>query len=419
MKLFTKTSLYYLFFSIPVLIIAGLACYFIITSEVDENNNELLLNRKIQIEKYLQQNDSIALQMINQSGEAIVNSVNNDIQVQNIFSDTLILDLEENELAPNRLLYSIIKTNHGNYSIRLWRSTLEFPELFTGIMSLLFIILVFFFFVFLLINWWISKTLWKPFYKTLERLQSFRVSGKEKPLLESSSIQEFKTLNNSVSKMMDKIISDFKSQKEFAENASHEMQTPLAIIKAKTDLLIQSEKLGEKEMDIIVSINNSIAKLSQIHKSLLLLTKIENRQFINKENVSLNKIIDDSLNMFEEHIQAKRISVTKIIEGQVSININADLCLILINNLLQNAIRHNKQNGMIEIVLNEKQLIISNSGQDLPLDDTKLFERFQKNSSSDESLGLGLAIAKEIADASSFLLQYKFESVQHHFILSL
>jgi signal transduction histidine kinase len=418
MKLLHKTSLYYLFYVIPAMTLAGFASYFIINNKVKESNDELLLKRKSQIESYIANRDTAIINLIRFEDEANIVGVNRPMGQVDIFSDTTIFDAKENEYDPYRLLTSTVSNQHGTYIIRVWRSAIEFEELVSGIATSLSVVLIILFGLFLTINWWVSHTLWKPFYSTIDNLQKFRVQEKNIPNVEDSSIKEFSDLNVSVSTMMQKMLTDFASQKQFAENASHEMQTPLAIIKSKIDLLIQSDRLEKKETDLILSIDDATAKLSRLSKSLLLLTKIENRQFEVVENVLLNKVVDDSLRMLEEQIEAKSITLTKNFTKEVNLTINPDLCYVLVNNLLQNAIRHNNQGGSIEILLNEQQLIASNTGLTATLDTDSLFNRFHKNSFAKESLGLGLAIAKEIADVSSLSLSYKYESDKHYFIIA-
>ena len=136
MKLLVKTSLYYLLFSIPVLIISGFICYYIIIVEVKDSNNELLTNRIAVVEKYLRENDSIALNLIIKSGEAHVTKTTKETfknGARTIFTDTLIIDKKENELANNKMISSFVKVNNTNYQVKIWRSTLEFEELFEGI----------------------------------------------------------------------------------------------------------------------------------------------------------------------------------------------------------------------------------------------------------------------------------------------
>lgn len=416
MKLLVKTSRYFLALGIPFFLVAGVASYFIMTTEVKRSNYELLRKRKAEIEKIITSGDTVFVRIIEQSGEAIVDAVPDDYFLKEQLSDTLIYDADEKELAPNAMLTETIKTKDGNYLLKVWRSTLEFEELLGGIITGLIIILVFFFGVFIYINWWVSKKLWLPFYQTLEGLQEFRPNSGQPAKMPESSVKEFHDLTVVVNQMMHKMIADFNGQKQFTENASHELQTPLAIIKTKIDLLIQFENLGEAETDLITSIDQAVTRLSKLNKALLLLTKIENRQFVSDSNVSLNKIMDDSLELFSEHISGKQITVVKRMQEEVRLNINPDLCAILVNNLLQNAIRHSEENESIKIILDRNHFSISNKGSQ-SLDATKIFNRFQKKSASPESLGLGLAIAKEIADASNLKLTYQYDDNNHFFII--
>ena len=292
MKLFAKTSLFYLLAGIPVLAIAGFVCYWMISTEVQERNREELDKQRELIEEYLQEGDTTAVKYFINSGETSIEKINQEQNAQkSVFGDTLIYNAEEREYDLSHFLSCVIQTEENDFKVRIWRKTLETDEFMEGLFAALFIIVFFLFLIFFLINWWISNTLWKPFYKTVETLQSFRASDTKKPLLQTTTVKEFAELNKSADAMMDKMIVDFNSQKQFTENASHEMQTPLAVIRAKIDLLIQSEKLGQKESDLILSIDAACAKLGRLNKSLLLLTKIENRQFKLVEQVSLNKVI--------------------------------------------------------------------------------------------------------------------------------
>ncbi|WP_333599337.1 PorY family sensor histidine kinase [Flavobacterium sp.] len=421
MRLLTKTSLYYLVLSIPMLLLSGFVCYYVITQEVKDSNNELLLNRKIQIVQYLKNNDTVALHFIVNSGEAQIKRVskfNSQLAGKTIFSDTLILDKAENEMAPNRIITTVVPIGKENYQIKIWRSTLEFDELIEGILSLLAIILLFLFIISILINFWVSKTLWKPFNTTVTSLETFSASTNKLPSFEKTSIKEFAALNNSLNTMMEKMIADYNSQKRFTENASHEIQTPLAVIKSKIDLLMQSDNLKAYEMKLIAGIDDACFKLTRLNQSLLLLTKIENRQFKIAEKVSIVGIIDHSLLLFDEQIKASKLTVSKNIEEDFSIDINPDLCLILINNLVQNAIRHNIEGGSIVFFIENHSVTISNTGKEESLDTTTLFERFQKKSTCHLSIGLGLSIAKEIAEVSGLTLDYKYVSDRHHFKLT-
>lgn len=422
MKLIAKTSLYYLLLSIPILILSGFVCYFSITNEVDDSNNDLLLNRCSQIKQYLKNNDTVALNFITKSGEAQIkrlSKANLKKDDSTLFSDTLILDKKEHEFASNRMITSVVSINNNHYKIKIWRSTIEFDELVEGIFYSLAFILFFLFLLSMLINFWISRTLWKPFYHTVASLKLFRASDNELPHFEQTAINEFAALHNSLKTMMEKMILDYNSQKRFTENASHEIQTPLAVINSKLDLLIQSENLKEEEMKLIAGIDDACSKLIRLNQSLLLLTKLENRQFKTTEKVSIKEVIENSLLLFEEQIKAHKIMIIKNIEEDFLMDISPDLCLILVNNLLQNAIRHNIAGGTIIIILKQNSLTIYNSGIEEALNEALLYERFQKKSASKQSIGLGLAIAKEIAEVSGLTLDYSYISDKHRFIVSV
>ncbi len=415
MKLLTKTSLLYLALSVPIVLLAGFVSYILITSEVRESNDELLKNRLTQVESYLQNNDSVAIAIITRTGEASIAHLPSTVPAHVALRDTSIFDEKEKEPGNFRLIEAVVKINGQTYNIQLSRSTIEYQELLSGFFFGLSAILLLLAIVLFSLNYFISRKLWQPFYLTLNALRGFQVSDGIKPSLSGTNTDEFRRLNASVSSMMDKLLSDFKSQKQFAENASHEMQTPLAVMKAKIDLLIQSEVMREEEMQYLNSLNDSINKLVVLNRSLLLLTKIDNHQFVPEENVSLNDITRNSLQSFTEYLQAREIKVDSNLGQEVKVKINPSLGEILIRNLLQNAIRHNRPGGKITIELNEHKLLISNSGDANALNADDIFKRFHKGTTSSESVGLGLSIARQIAEVSGMTLTYSYENNLHVF----
>jgi signal transduction histidine kinase len=163
-----------------------------------------------------------------------------------------------------------------------------------GIVVLLLIITVYF------VNTIIMRNVWLPFYNNLETLKNFSVENDKGLELQQSNIDEFQELNNSLSKLTNKIKSDFNNLKEFTENASHEMQTPLAIMQSKSEILLQSENLTKNQVEQIRTIYQSVQRLSKLNKTLLLLAKIENRQFKDLETIEVNKVIEKQLEIFED-----------------------------------------------------------------------------------------------------------------------
>jgi len=417
MKLQTKTSLYYFIGSIPILLIAGIIIYVIITSEVRYSNDELLRIRLSQIEKCILSRDTVSIKMIIASGEATITPIAMPVKEKNIFSDKAIYDNSEKEMAIFRSLQSTTILNNQGYSIQIFRSSLEYEELLKGLFIGFLAIMMLSTSAFFIINYYISKNLWKPFFQTLEILKRFDPTTEAPHLFPSTNIIEFKQLNDSVKSLTGKLTVDFKSQKQFAENASHEMQTPLAIMQSKIEWLFQSNKLGEEELNNIKVLDDMIKRVSRLNKSLLLLSKIENNQYKPDENVHLNAIIQKSLVLFDEYISMKKISIKKEMPDEVKLEINNDLCEILINNLMQNAVRHTTNGGEIIIALTHEALFISNSSEGDPLNPSEIFKRFSKGAESKDSIGLGLSIAQQIVKVSRMELIYDFKNKLHVFAL--
>ncbi len=217
--------------------------------------------------------------------------------------------------------------------------------------------------------------------------------------------------------MTERIKKDYSNIKEYTENASHELQTPLAIINSKMELLLQSQNFDEKQLKAIADAYEASNRLSKLNKTLLLLAKIENRQFPESKTVNPIQLIKNQIETLEDLIVSKKIKIT--IESEIDINLqmNPYLGEILFSNLIKNAIRHNQNGGNLLIVTSKNQICISNTGSELKIDKNKLFERFHKQSTSPESLGLGLAIVDKICEIYNFKINYYFENNMHNFVI--
>jgi signal transduction histidine kinase len=259
----------------------------------------------------------------------------------------------------------------------------------------------------LIINRVLLKRLWQPFYNSLDVLRNFRVDKKQSLDFPSTQIDEFTFMNQTIQKTTNQAQQEYSLLKEFTENASHEMQTPLAIIRSKLDLLIQDENLSEGQSKTMQSAYSAIEKLSRLNQSLLLLAKIENNQFAETTNINLKQKLEEKLDAFHELWQNQNISVSSSL-GDATVSLNNELTDILLNNLLSNATRHNFSNGSIKIVLKEKTLEISNSSKEKELNSKQMFLRFFSQDKKSRYNGLGLSIIKQICDVSGFTIRYLF-----------
>lgn len=329
---------------------------------------------------------------------------------------TIRYDENEEEVEQFRGSITTIMINKKPYLLLVETNMEEFYE--TLIIIVLITLLTFGLLLagFNILNRRLSLKVWNPFYNTIHQLKSFDLHVSDKIHFQSSDVDEFESLNNELSKLIAKNMEAYRQQKEFTENASHELQTPLALLKSKVDLLLQDDSLTEHQLEKIASLNIPLAKVSRINKNLLLLAKLENRQFVRKEIVPVSSIIFENIKMLEDHFEAKNIIVDTNIEENISIEANQPLFEILLTNLLMNAILHNQANGRTNIVFNNKKLIISNTGLSALKQET-LFKRFINSAMETPSSGLGLAIVKEICSIHNWQIGYTFENYAHYFTI--
>lgn len=258
--------------------------------------------------------------------------------------------------------------------------------------------------------------LWKPFYKLLAQLQAFDISDRSKLTISKTEVDEFQALNTAILNMTTKAKSEFQNIKSFTENASHEMMTPLTVVTSKLDTLIQDEDLNSNQLIQITNIYTYINKLSRLNQALLLLVKIDNNLITDDETIELADTLKDKIQQFQELLNGNNLLLTKRFEPR---NITASRYLtdILLNNLFSNAIRHNYPGGEVDIVLTEKQLVICNTGQKLPLPQDTIFDRFHKGKQS-EGTGMGLTLVKNICVHYDFTISYEFQNERHCFTVN-
>lgn len=418
MKLLNKTSRYYILYTIPLVLLSAIFIYFFLLNEIGESNQSILLTRVKVIEGYIAKGNATVLNVFEVNNEVYIKEIDRSRIIPETVKDTLMYSDIEKEYISNKMVEVNKIINGKNYLIKVWKSTIEFDELMEVVFVVFLVLLLLLLLITAYINLKISKLIWEPFRNTLAYIKNFSVHSTDFKKLESNDITEFSELNSSINGMTSKMITDYKNQKKFAENASHEFQTPLAIIKGKIELLLQENTLNEETMQLLVSIEEAASRLSRINKSLLLLSKIENQHFGKGDTVALLPLIEKIKKLNEDFILDKNIDFVCETTEELDFKINSELCFILINNLIQNAIRHNVTNGRITISVKDHTLYIANTGEDEVLNDAVIFERFEKKSSNANSIGLGLAIVKEIAAANSIEVSYKYENNTHVFSLS-
>ncbi len=401
-----------------VFLVAGLILYFALGWVMNDNFDEILEHRSERLKTSLLINSGID-SILESPDQSIVIVPVASFYTHKTFSDTVLVDTVENENISYRKMTFGLNSQGKFYKIEIMVSKLETEDL---VELIFYFMLGFFTFIVLLLfflNHWLSSSVWHPFYKILDQLRTFKIGQKDVVNFAVSNVSEFRELSKTLTNMVLKAQSDFNSLKEFTENASHEIQTPLAIIKTNLESVLQDQTISDQRYHQIQSAYESVTRLSKLNQALLLLSKIENHQFIEEEEIDLCNLIRHCLVAIEELIEFKKIEVVQNLHQPVKEKLNLYLAEILINNLLSNAVKHNVEGGQIKITSSHHQLIFSSTGKPLTIPAEKLFQRFVKQNAGNESTGLGLAIVSEICKNYSVNLQYGYQDGFHNFTLLL
>lgn len=410
MKLSTKIQRRSLFLLPVYFIFAVVVIFFVVKLYLHENIEERLLFLKETITEQMLQNEFPNFKGFIEITET--DSLNiSALQ----FSDITIYDPIEEEQIPFKQLIFYASIKNTNYKIIITQPLGETEQIITDLTKGILIIFI----VFISLNYFttlrLNKRIWLPFYKNLKRIKSYDIKNSEILDFEQTDIDEFNDLNNVITKMTKKIENDYINLKSFTENASHEIQTPIAVIKSNVELLLQTDQLSKTQMEYLINIEEYATKLTKLNRSLLLLSKIENKQFIDQDKVNLQIIINKQVDLLSEQFEFKEIKVETNIKESREIYANHLLIEVLIQNLVKNAMRYCNRNGQIILELSANIFSISNTGKPLTIASEQLFERFKKDNQSDDSLGLGLAIVKKICEQFDFQISYTYENNFHKF----
>lgn len=305
------------------------------------------------------------------------------------------------------------------FLVTVYISSKEYNHLIVKVELAEFIIFVLLLACIVVINRKTFHRLWTPFYSTLGALRSYDIRRNPGPqLAEVTGIDEFDRMNGALNSLIDHVSQAYNHQKQFTENAAHELQTPLAIIRSKVELLMEGPFLTEDSAQLLGDISDANERLSQMNRNLLLLTRIDNRQFPGKQPISLSHLVDSQASYFREYYNEESIKIGMDISPDVRLTANPALIEILVNNLLRNAYVHNIRDGYVHILLRDDRLVIENSGPVLEGDPERLFDRFRKGREDSRTTGLGLALVRQICQLYQYDIQYSHHAGIHRLRLS-
>jgi signal transduction histidine kinase len=401
MKLLTKTSLNFISASVIFFLVGSIVMYFSVRNIVAEDLQNRLLEQKNEFFNQVTQNK------LEDLASEVVFIQETQKELAPSFSDTALI-VSAKYMLYRKLQFSYLQ-DEQYYKVSILQLQSQSDKLFKKIVimnvgfAMLFFLIVFF------VNRQSIKNSLKVFYSTINKLEDFQINKAQELTLDTAEVDEVKKLNDVFEKMSDQIRKDFEAQKEYTENVSHELQTPLAIISSKADELMQSDNLTKEQMEQLALLLETTSRLSKINQSLIFLTKIDNRFYTEGATFSLNELITEKLVLFETAIEDKGLKLALDLKDATHIYMDPYLAETLVVNLLKNAIVHNEKGGELSIKLVNQCLIIANSGTALTFSEFDIFKRFSRSEHSKKSLGIGLSIVKRICELYGFNIEYRFQ----------
>ena len=409
--------------SIPLLIIlTAWACcfYFVIMHEIDDETNDSLENYKEIIIKTVLADSTLLHDHVDIMTKYYIREVPEseaDLDKDEFFDSTTYIEIEMED-EPVRVLRTWFMTaDRKYYELTIETSPLEKEDMAEAIFVSIIILYVSLLCCILLVSHFVFKSSFRPLYTLVKWLKEYRPGKQQAPLINQTKVEEFKILNQAIQTATNRSTEMYNQQKQFVENASHELQTPLAICMNKLELLSENPDCTEEQLSEIAGINHTLRGIIKMNKSLLLLSRIDNKQFPDTSEIDFNKLIDKYLPDFEDMYEYKNIHITYTETGTLIYTMNESLASTLLSNLLKNAFIHNIESGSIAISVTGRTLTISNSSESTGLNEATLFNRFEKQTHKKESTGLGLAIVKSITSIYGIDIKYKYDGL-HKFILT-
>ncbi|CAM3856549.1 sensor histidine kinase [Sphingobacterium prati] len=421
MKLANQTLKY---LSISVLVVIALwstIFYLFMLEVIHDNIDEELENQKRLIIQELASETIVSPDLEFGVNNYKVREISEEqaIKMQNVYKDTMLLmqddDDPEPELEPVRMLTTAFEHKGHYYELSIINSTIEESDLIKNLFYSVVILFILLVVSIVSLNKVVIERLWSPLYRFLDQLTKFRLGkSDDKPAMDTN-IQEFKDLQLAVSTLIRHNEETYEQQKQFIGNASHELQTPLAIMINKLEMVAETEGLQPEQSNAIAEVLNTAERLVRLNKSLLLLTKIENRQYLNNEDLSLNKLVTHAVDELEEIAAFKNIVIKVHQHQELNLRLDSSLANIIVSNLIRNALFHNKEGGEVNIAITENSLAVANTSLQGALDAEQVFSRFYKSDTSSKGSGLGLAIVQAICNLYGFSISYNYADSQHTF----
>ena len=414
MKLFDKYNRFLLPSFILILVMTFIVTYILIKNVIQEELDAQLYRAKFRTEKTIEKSGIIPVTSNLEDIHIVWTPVKTLPEEKDLLEDGTIYIPEQKKQHLARKLTFVKFINGQAYKISISKPLEGTKHITKVIEAILLVSILSIILLFSITNRFILSKIWKPFYDTLFKISRFQLQDQHNIEFSQTNIDEFKLLNNHLSKALNTAVNEFKVVKEFNENASHEIQTPLAIIRSNLENIFQKNILDDEMANSLNSMSLAISKLSRLHAGLLLLSRIENNQFHLSHELNISTATLDIVEELKDLSEGMNITWDiKVQPG--TIFINSVLFEILLQNLITNAIKYNFNDGKIHVSFINKRLTISNTSKEPKITQEKLFRRFAKNDKSTSSNGLGLSIVHTICKTQGLEIEYTIKNEEHIF----
>lgn len=404
---------------LPVIGLWAMVFYFVIVDEINDEADDLLESYAEQLMVRKLSGKELPVTNIMTDGHYSISQVTEsyaDSQAGMEYYDSNFYISETDENEPARFLKTIFRDREGRcFELIVATPTFEKDDLIGTILWWILALYLILLLTVILIALVVLQKSMRPLYKILDWLNAYTPGKSHSRLSIDTDIHEFRQLEKVTTEATDRSDKAFEKQKQFIGNASHELQTPLAVLGGRIDWMLDNDSLGEESVGELVQMKRELGHIVRLNKTLLLLTKIDNDQFPDQTDVNLSSMVLSQKELYEEIFSSKRISCSvHVPDDPVIIRMNETLASILVTNIIKNAFVHSPEGGTVALTLTENELVVANSG-DSPLDQSRIFDRFYQGAKKDGPTGLGLALAKTIADRNGLRLTYSYENGRHLF----
>lgn len=333
------------------------------------------------------------------------------------YQDESVYIPEKREYEPARVITTIFNDAEGQYyELKVSTPSFEKADLFSAVLLWIVVLYVLLLLITVGITMLIFYRNLRPLYILLEWLDSYHPGVNPKPINNPTRITEFKRLNVALQSAIDRSEQMLERQTQFIGNASHELQTPLAIIGNRVEWLLDESKLTDEQAMELYKINKTLSRAVRLNKTLLLLTKIENSQFIETSQVDLVAIVAETVESLSEIYLSRQIKFATDLPSKFEVQMNESLASTLVTNLIKNVYVHSEQGVEARAAIVGRKLIVENQGREM-LDREHIFERFYQGSQRETSMGLGLALVAAICRHYNINIEYSFVNGSHRFVI--